>query len=82
MEERLTTGPVISVIVPVYNASRYLTACLDAVRRQSFDDFEVLLIDDGSTEISVRNTARKTPGSSSYTKPTKDLLKPGTAGLS
>lgn len=50
MEERLTTGPVISVIVPVYNASRYLTACLDSVRRQSFDDFEVLLIDDGSTD--------------------------------
>ena len=43
MEERLTTGPV-------YNASRYLTVCLDSIRLQSFESFEVLLVDDGSSD--------------------------------
>ena len=42
--------PTISVIVPVYNAERYLGSCLDSIIAQSFDDFELILIDDGSTD--------------------------------
>ena len=44
----------ISVIVPVYNVERYLTRCVDSVLGQSYEDFELLLIDDGSTDGSGR----------------------------
>ena len=40
----------ISIIVPVYNTEKYLTRCLDSILGQSFTDFELLLIDDGSTD--------------------------------
>ena len=39
-----------SVIIPVYNAERWLDMCINSVRSQSYGDFEVLLIDDGSTD--------------------------------
>ena len=42
--------PVISVIIPVYNVEKFLRECLDSVLAQSFSDFEVLLVDDGSTD--------------------------------
>lgn len=42
----------ISVIVPVYNAEKYLSRCVDSILVQSFDDFELLLINDGSTDSS------------------------------
>lgn len=42
----------ISVIIPVYNAEKYLADCLDSLREQSFADFEVWMIDDGSTDRS------------------------------
>lgn len=41
-----------SVIIPVYNVEDYLAECLDSVMHQSFRDFEVILIDDGSTDKS------------------------------
>lgn len=44
--------PVISIIVPVYNVERYLNKCVDSILAQTFTDFELLLIDDGSTDSS------------------------------
>lgn len=44
--------PKISVIVPVYNTEKYLHRCIDSILAQTFTDFEVLLIDDGSTDSS------------------------------
>lgn len=44
--------PEISVIVPVYNTEAYLPSCVDSILAQSFSDFELLLIDDGSTDTS------------------------------
>ena len=44
--------PVISIIVPVYNAEKYLHRCIDSILSQTFTDFELLLIDDGSTDSS------------------------------
>ena len=45
-------APKISVIVAVYNAEAYLDKCIHSILSQSFTDFEVLLIDDGSTDSS------------------------------
>lgn len=42
----------ISVIIPIYNAEVYLENCLESIKNQSFTDYEVLLIDDGSTDNS------------------------------
>lgn len=44
----------ISVIVPVYNAERYIKECLDSICHQTFKNFELILIDDGSTDESGR----------------------------
>lgn len=43
---------MISVIVPVYNTEKYLKRCIDSILSQTFIDFELLLIDDGSTDSS------------------------------
>lgn len=45
---------MISVIVPVYNVEKYLKECLDSILSQTYYDFEVLLIDDGSIDASGR----------------------------
>lgn len=42
----------IGVIIPVYNVERYLGGCLDSINKQTFTDYEVILIDDGSTDKS------------------------------
>ena len=44
--------PKISVIVPVYNTEQYLPRCIDSILAQTFTDFELLLIDDGSKDNS------------------------------
>lgn len=44
--------PKISVIVPVYNTEKYLHRCIDSVLIQTYQDFELLLIDDGSKDSS------------------------------
>lgn len=44
--------PAISIIVAVYNAEKYLKRCIDSLLSQTFSDFEVLLINDGSTDNS------------------------------
>ena len=48
----MKNSPKISVIVPVYNAEKYLRRCIDSILAQTFTDFELLLIDDGSTDKS------------------------------
>lgn len=44
--------PKISVIVPIYNVELYLRKCIDSILNQEFPDFELLLVDDGSTDAS------------------------------
>lgn len=43
---------IVSVIVPVYNTEKYLERCVNSILSQSFSDFELLLIDDGSSDAS------------------------------
>ena len=43
---------LVSVIVPVYNVERYLAICIDSILTQSYDNLEVLLVDDGSSDSS------------------------------
>lgn len=46
--------PFFSILIPVYNVEKYLTSCLESVLRQTFTDYEVVLIDDGSKDSSGR----------------------------
>lgn len=44
---------MISVIIPVYNAESYLSFCIDSILAQSYPDFELILVNDGSTDDSL-----------------------------
>ena len=44
----------VSVIIPVYNAQEYLEQCLQSVQRQTMKELEILCINDGSTDDSLR----------------------------
>ena len=44
--------PMVSIIVPVYNAEQYLRRCVDSILNQEYTDFELFLVDDGSTDSS------------------------------
>lgn len=44
--------PLISVILPVYNVEEYLDRCIDSIVRQDYPDFELIIVDDGSTDKS------------------------------
>ena len=48
----MTPTPVVSIIVPVYNTEKFLHRCIDSVLTQTYTDFELLLIDDGSKDSS------------------------------
>ena len=59
---RQMSAPVVSVVMPVWNAARFLARSLDSVLRQTFGDFEVVCTDDGSTDGSldvIRDYARR-----------------------
>ena len=47
------SNPTVSVIIPVYNAQEGIKQCMDSLLNQSFTDFEIILLNDGSTDNSL-----------------------------
>jgi glycosyltransferase involved in cell wall biosynthesis len=45
---------LISVIIPIYNSEKYLNECISSVLKQTYKDFELILVDDGSTDESLK----------------------------
>jgi len=45
--------PKVSIVVPIYNAEQYLQKCIDSLLRQGLKDYELLLVNDGSTDSSL-----------------------------
>jgi glycosyltransferase involved in cell wall biosynthesis len=45
-------SPILSIIIPVYNTEKYIKCCIDSILSQKYKDYEILLIDDGSTDDS------------------------------
>lgn len=48
----------ISIIVPVYNSEQYLSRCIDSVINQTYSDWELILVNDGSTDKSSEICSR------------------------
>ncbi len=51
--------PLVSVIVPVYNAGEYIEMCMDAIKASSYPSFEIIMVDDCSTDNSVEIARQK-----------------------
>ena len=60
----------LSIVIPIYNVERTLQRCIDSVLGQSFQDFEMILVDDGSKD----NSSVMADEIALYTKATKDSL--------
>ena len=45
--------PKVDIIVPVYNARKYLAKCIRSIQKQTFTDWHLILVDDGSTDGSA-----------------------------
>lgn len=50
----MSNNPIVSVLMPVYNAESYVTAAVESILSQTFVDFEFIIIDDGSTDASLK----------------------------
>lgn len=52
MGESIKNNPLVSVIVPVYNVEKYIDKCIESIQKQTLDNIEIILVDDGSTDLS------------------------------
>ncbi|HEX9925911.1 MAG TPA: glycosyltransferase family 2 protein [Anaerolineae bacterium] len=57
----MSNHPLCSIIIPNYNGARFLPACFNALRTQTYPDLEIIMVDDGSTDESVSLTRRDFP---------------------
>ena len=54
MDKGVSMEQLVSVIIPVYNAQAYLRQCLDSVINQTWHNLQILCVDDGSTDDSLK----------------------------
>lgn len=47
-------APLVSIVVPVFNSEKFISACIDSLLAQFYENFEVILVDDGSTDSSLQ----------------------------
>ncbi|MDI6891765.1 MAG: glycosyltransferase family 2 protein [Actinomycetota bacterium] len=64
------TEDLISIIIPNYNGKEFLGACLDSLRKQAYKDFEIILVDNGSTDGSVDFVKQNYPEAKIISLPT------------
>lgn len=60
----MVVSPAVSVLMPVYNSSQFLSEAIDSILEQSLTDFELVIIDDGSTDgslVTLKNYVKKDP---------------------
>jgi GT2 family glycosyltransferase len=55
------SSPLVSVIIVTWNSGRYLSRCLDSLSEQSFQDFEIVLVDNGSTDGALEGLQERYP---------------------
>ena len=72
-------SPVISVIVPVYNTEPYLRECLDSISNQTLKDIEIICVDDGSSDNSIKILKEYEEKDNRFTILTQNHLKAGVA---
>ena len=46
-------SPLISIIIPVYNNEKYIANAVNSIKKQSFKDWEMIIVDDGSTDKTI-----------------------------
>lgn len=46
--------PLVSIIVPVYNAANHIARCVDSIRKQTYPNIEIILLNDGSSDVSLQ----------------------------
>lgn len=46
--------PLVSIIVPIYNAQKHIARCVESIRRQTYENIEILLLNDGSQDVSLQ----------------------------
>ena len=74
---------LISVIVPVYNAEKYLRKCIDSIINQTYSNLQIILVDDGSTAVAEKSAIlmqRPIPGYRCCIPKTADRRRLETAG--
>src|ERR1700737_2494287 len=74
---RLLLMPKVEVIIPAYNAAKYLPTAIESVITQTFEDWRIVLVDDGSTD----NTAEVEPPIIDRLGPKLLYVKQANAGL-
>ena len=78
------TRPAVSILLPAFNAAPTLAACLRSVRRQTFTDWECIVVDDGSTDTTaavLRDAVRADPRFVILTQPHRGLVAALNTGL-